>query len=208
LQAREQTGMAQISGSVLVVALFRAFPDHEALLAHLKLSDDDLVRGVQWQQHLRNLVAQHTKPRRTGGIARDWSFGYIPLLTRFGQNISEQIARGGLLASDLEAHTDALEQMVGTFADAGRQNIALVGPAGVGKTTIVHAFAERLLDATAKLPENLRFRQVFVLDPSALISAAPGRGELENLVMQVLSEAYSAKNIIICLDNAQLFFEE
>lgn len=208
LQAREQTGMAQISGSVLVVALFRAFPDHEALLAHLKLSDDDLVRGVQWQQHLRNLVAQHTKPRRTGGIARDWSFGYIPLLTRFGQNISEQIARGGLLSSDLEAHTDALEQMVSTFANAGRQNIALVGPAGVGKTTIVHAFAERLLDATAKLPENLKFRQVFVLDPSALISAAPGRGELENLVMQVLSEAYSAKNIIICLDNAQLFFEE
>ncbi|HEU4716003.1 MAG TPA: AAA family ATPase, partial [Candidatus Saccharimonadales bacterium] len=75
-------------------------------------------------------------------------------------------------------------------------------------TTIVHAFAERLLDASARLPENLKFRQVFILDSSALIAAAPGRGELENLVMQVLSEAHAAKNIIICLDNAQLFFEE
>src|SRR5690606_36842502 len=144
LRAREQTGMAQISGSVLVVALFRAFPDHEALLAHLKLSDDDLVRGVQWQQHLRNLVAQHTKPSRTDGIARDWSLGYIPLLARCVQNMRERIARGGLLSSDLEAHTDALEQMVSTLVDAGWQNIALVAPAGVGKTTIVHAFAERL----------------------------------------------------------------
>ncbi len=49
---------------------------------------------------------------------------------------------------------------------------------------------------------------MFILDSSALIAAAPGRGELENLIMHILSEAYSAKNIILCLDNAQLFFEE
>jgi ATP-dependent Clp protease ATP-binding subunit ClpA len=97
--------------------------------------------------------------------------------------------------------------MISTFGDAGRQNAVLVGSAGVGKTTIVHAFAERLLDADSSLPDSLKFRQVFILDSSALISAAPGRGELESIIMQVLGEAYSAKNIIICLDNAQLFLE-
>jgi len=208
MEVRRQTGMQQITAGVLVPALVQAFSDHESLLAHVHLSYDDLLEGVRWQQHLQDLVVAHSKRRRTGGIARDWSFGYIPLLTRFGQNISEQISRGGLMNTNLEAHTEALEQMISTFGTQGRQNVALVGPAGVGKTTIVHAFAERLLDGTAKIPENLKFRQVFILDSSALISAAPGRGELENLVMQVLSEAFSAKNIIICLDNAQLFFEE
>ena len=67
---------------------------------------------------------------------------------------------------------------------------------------------QRLLDAEARVPENLRFRQVFILDSATLIAAALGRGELENLVMQVLGEAYDAKNIIICLEDAQLFFEE
>lgn len=207
-KVREQAGLTQITGGVLVVALFHLFPDYEGLLAHIKIDNDDLMSGVRWQQHIQGLINEHTRPRRTGGIARDWSFGYVPTLMHFGQNISEQIGRGGLLLSDLEAHKQALDQMISTFGDAGRQNVALVGTAGVGKTTLVHAFAEKLLDASANLPDSLKFRQVFILDSSALISAAPGRGELEHLITQVLGEAFSAKNIIICLDDAQLFFEE
>jgi len=205
---RSQIGLEQLSGSILILALLRQFPNYEGLLAHLHLDDDDIINGIAWQRHIKSIVSEHSKQKRTGGIARDWSFGYIPLLTRFGQNISEQISRGGLLTSELEAHKEALDQMINTFGSSGRQNAVLVGGAGVGKTTIVHAFAEKLLDASSKLPESLKFRQVFILDSSSLIAAAPGRGELENLIMQVLGEAYTAKNIILCLDDAQLFFEE
>jgi ATP-dependent Clp protease ATP-binding subunit ClpC len=208
LAVRAELDTDTITGAVLVVAILRSFPDHEGLLAHIQIDDSDLLAGVRWQRHIMDLVEKSKRPRRTGGVARDWSFGFIPLLTRFGQNISEQIARGGLLSVNLEAHVRALDQLVETLGTNGRQNAVLVGSAGVGKTTIVHAFADRLLDAGSRLPESLKFRQVFILDASALVAAAPGRGELENLVMRVLGEAYSAKNIIICLDNAQLFFEE
>ena len=208
-EIRKKNGLEHITGSVLAVALVRSFSDYESLLAKIHLDDVDLDKGIQWQDHLHQLIADYKKPRRTGGVARDWSFGYIPLLTRFGQNISEQISHGGgLLTVDVSSHIEALDQLVDTFGNNGRQNAVLVGEAGAGKTTIIHAFAERLLDASSHLPESLKFRQVFILDSAALIGAAPGRGELEQLVMQVLSEAYSAKNIIICLDNAQLFFEE
>lgn len=205
---RQHAGIDHISGSVLAAAILRLFPAADGVMASLKLDDDDLISGVVWQQHLRELIARHTAKRRTGGIARDWTFGYAPLLRRFGQNISEQLSGGGLIHVDIEAHTHAVDQMVQMFGSGGRQNIALVGPDGAGKTTVVHAFADRLLDARSPVPDNLKFRQVVVLDSSALIAAAPGRGELENLVARVLSEAYSAKNIIVCLDNAQLFFEQ
>lgn len=205
---QEQLQTTEISAGILIVALLRQFPNHEGLLAQLHLSENDIIKGIHWQNRLGDLVKKHSATKRTGGIARDWSFGYIPLLTRFGQNISEQIARGGLISAELEAHKDIIDQMVSTFGSGGRQNVTLVGGQGVGKTTLVQAFAERLIDADSDLPDNLKFRQVFILDSSALISAASGRGQIEGLVSQVLGEAYSAKNIIVCLDNAQLFFEE
>ena len=205
---REHLELKEITAGMLVLALFRVAPNYQGLLAHLHIDDDDLEVGIRWQQHIKALIEELDRPRRTGGIARDWSFGYIPLLTRFGQNISEHISRNGLLATHLEAHAQALDQLTSTFGNNGRQNAVLVGAAGVGKTTLVHAFAQKLLDASAKLPTSLQFRQVFILDSSAILAAAPGRGEVEGLVTQLLSEAYRAKNIILCLDNAQLFFEE
>lgn len=208
LRLRDEVGAEEISAGMVLVGIMHTFPEYEAVLAHLKLDYDDLLSGIRWQRHIYDLIDESRRPKRTGGIARDWSFGYIPLLTRFGINISEQISRNGLLSTKLEAHAQALDQLITTFANSGRQNVVLVGAAGVGKTTLVHAFAEKLLDASSKLPESLKFRQVFILDSASLIAAAPGRGEVENLIMQVLGEAYNAKNIIICLDNAQLFFEE
>ena len=202
---QQQTKSPVIHGGVLAAAIVRQFEAADVLLAQMHVEYNDLLEGIRWFNHIQTLITEHATVRRTGGIARDWSFGYIPLLRRFGVNLSEQ-SNG--FTVQLEAHEQALGQLIETFSTGGRQNAALVGPTGVGKTAIVRSFAERLLDASADIPSNLRFRQVFLLDSSALISAAPGRGELEGLVMRVLAEAYRAKNIIICLDNAQLFFEE
>lgn len=209
LEIRAKHQAARITGSIMTAALVRSFAGYESVLAQMHLDDSDLDEGIEWQQHLRDMVDKHKLPRRTGGIARDWSFGFTPLLSRFGRNISEQISRGGgLVTVSISSHVEAVDRLIDTFASGGRQNAALVGKEGVGKTTIIHAFADRLLDAGSNVSSSLKFRQVIILDSSSLIAAAPGRGELENLVMQVLGEAYSAKNVIICLDNAQLFFEE
>lgn len=205
---QQRTNSSKITGAVLLLALLETFPGYETIIAHMKLDLADIDAGVMWHNHLRELVQHHTAPRRTGGVARDWSFGYIPLLERFGRNISAELAGGGLLHVDLETHKKALDTMLETFGTNGRQNVVLVGQEGSGKSTLVYAFAEALLDARSSLPSHLKFRQVFMLDSAALIAAAPGRGELENIVMRILSEAYAAKNIIVCLDNAQLFFEE
>lgn len=206
-QARAGTaGGTIISGAKVFVALIQTQPALLKLLPHLQLDEKDLDNVNGWYDHLTHLIRDHLRPKANGGIGRDWSFGYTPVLGRFGQNITERVVNGGLLNVDLESHQDALDFMVQTFSSRGRQNVALVGPLGSGKTSVVHAFAEKLL--SADVPSSLKFRQVVSLDAGALISSARGRGELEDLMGHLLVEAHKAKNIILCLDDAQLFFEE
>lgn len=208
IRVQERTGCKKVTGAVLAAAIIEQFPEHEALLANLKLEMIDVDRAIRWYERIKWLIRRYAeKPLRTGGIARDWSFGYTPILTRFGQNVSLQVS-GGTILTKTDVHKDAIERLLSTFSSGGRQNLALIGPNGAGKSTIVAAFAEMLIDGHEKVPNSLMYQQVFLLDATSLISVAGGRGELERLVTQLLNEAYAAKNIILCLDNAQVFFDE
>lgn len=208
LQIQQKLETKTVSGSVLALAIIRNFPNFENLLAQFYVDFEDLERGVLWHDHIFSLINQSKIPIKTGGIARDWSFGYTPTLNRFGTNITSQVSNNILMSSNLEQHKDLVSKMVEQFSGNGRQNIALIGIDGVGKTTVVNSFAAKIANGSEKIPSNLKYRQVISLDASSLIAAAPGRGEIENLLNYILNEAYAAKNIIICLDNAQLFFED
>lgn len=204
----QETCSPKVTGAVLAVAVIEQFPNHDALLANMKIDINDVKDGVRWYERIKFLIEQYKiKPLRTGGLARDWSFGYTPLLSRFAQNISLQVS-GGSLITKLDAHHAVLDQMIKTFSSGGRQNITLVGADGTGKSTVVSAFAEMLIDGLQGVPRDLLYQQVFMLDASSLISQASGRGQLENLITAILNEAYLSKNVILFLDNAQLFFEE
>lgn len=207
-EVRERIDAKKMTGAMLIVALLLQYEDHEVILAHNHTDIDELIEGVKWRSHVDDLIREFHIPRRTGGIARDWSFGYTPLLERHAHNISQKVSRGNLLAVETEHHLEIIDRIVDHMGENGKRNAVLVGAAGVGKTAIIESFAERLVDASSKIPDNLRFRQVFMLDSASLVAAAPGRGELEKLVIQIINEAYNAKNIILCFDNAQLFFEE
>ncbi len=112
------------------------------------------------------------------------------------------------MASELPQYREIIAKMIDKLSSNGQKNIALIGADGVGKTTVVESFASQIMDGRNNIPSELRYNQVVILGASALISAAPGRGELEQLVNYIFVEAYSAKNIVLCLDNAHLFFED
>ena len=197
-----------ISAATLTASIIRMTPAIQGILSTLHLDEDDIIHGAEWFSHLNALIRYHDEPKLTGGIARDWDFGYIPTLQKFGVNLSAKYSSNRSLNAHLESHQELIASIIDTFGSGGRQNVALIGPLGVGKSTIIDSFAETIMDSAAKIPDNLRFRQVFALDAAALISVASGRGQIENLVNALLVEAHEAKNIILFLDHAQLFFED
>ncbi len=201
LRISETVGQ-RISAGVMILAMIRQLPARETLLGHLQLSEDDILRGIKWYHYLDTSIKEAKKRKRSGGIGRDWSFGWIPQLSRFGTNISQSgtRARG-------EIRTETLQQLVGTLSTNGG-TIALVGRDGVGKTELVYELAAKLISPDATVPKSMWYQQVFMLDASRLLSVANQRGSIEGLMSTLLSEAFAAKNIVVCFDNAELFFEE
>ena len=193
---------ARISAGVLVLALIRQLPGKTTLLGHLQLDEGDIERGIAWYHRLDALIHYHEhRPKQPGGVGRDWAFGWIPYLSRFGTNISMSERAPQPLREEV------MQVLLRSF-ESGRGVVNLVGQTGVGKTEIVYELASRLMDPSVSVPAKLRYHQVFMLDAAKLLGAAGERGKLERLVQLILGEAYTAKNIIVCLDNAQLFFEE
>lgn len=207
LDLRQKYEAEVVDSAVVLTALVEHIPGSDQLLARLQLSRDDIATGLGWYQHIKHVVKVHQARTSNGGIGRDWAFGYTPLLSRFALNVSESVS-GGLLTRDLEGHQEVLNQITTLLSGGGRQNAVLVGPTGVGKTTLVYALAERLINPSPALPQNLHYRQVFSLDPASLIAQSRGRGELENLVQNLFIEALKAKNVVLFLDDAQLFLQE
>lgn len=206
-EIREKTNSEHISGATVIAAILECNPRHEDTLKAFKLEMEDIYGGIVWYNYLHGVVKGLKAPRRTGGLGRDLDFGYTPLLQKFAQNVSRTIEGAHIMINQASSQ-EVIDEMIKVFSHGGRQNVALIGEEGSGRKTIVHAFASELLNADSKISSKLKFRQVFKLDASAMVSVANERGELERLMMQIFGEAYSAKNIILWLDNAQLFFEE
>ena len=204
---RTETNSEAITGAVLVVALLRTIPNYDILLSQLQLSPEDLNRGVTWFNYLNGLVLDSKKPVHSGGIARDFAFGFTPTLQRFAVNLSDH-SSGAHTQLQQADHEQIINQMVDTFTKGGRQNVALIGSEGCGRATIVSVFAETLMNADSKIPRSLKYRQIYSLDVPSIISAAKNPGDLEHLMINIFNEIYSAKNIILCLNDAHLFFEE
>ena len=198
---------SEITGAMIMVAIILLHSSKEGILANVHITTDDLIAGFDWYYNIDKLIEEANKPKKTGGLARDWAFGYIPTLSMFGTNISD-VGHQMMISTDFPSRSEIVDKMIDILSSNGTQNVALIGGHGSGKTAIVQSFADRLLDGNNKVPQNLKYHQVYVLDASRLISAASSRSNLETLIRRILIEANRAKNIILCLDNAQVFFEE
>jgi ATP-dependent Clp protease ATP-binding subunit ClpC len=195
-----QLELSTIQPGTVVAALFAVCPPLASYLVTIKLSPADLIEGAHWAARVDELT--HIDRPLYGGIARDWASGFTPGLANFGTNLSQEVeaAHGNLSTQE---RTAQLDELVASL-DSATGSVVLIGEPGVGKSALLLGLAERLLQGRAS--RSLAHYQIYTLSASAIISSAGGAGDIERIVTSLLSEAGRAGNIIIALDEAQLFF--
>lgn len=208
MQHAVRANRTEVDEAVVTAALIETTSALRDALPHVGLEFEDVGRVLRWYWHIESLQQAAKTWKPTGGVGRDWDFGFTPLLSRFGHNVSETVSYTGLVSRELKSHIEVQNHCMGIMSKQGRRNIALVGQLGSGKTKLVYSLAERLMHPNADVPASLQYAQVYELEAATFISKARGRGELEDLVQHLFYEALHAKNVIIFLDDAHLFFEQ
>ena len=85
--------------------------------------------------------------------------------------------------------------MVQILSRRTKNNPALIGDPGVGKTAIVEGLAQRIVNGD--VPEGLKHKRLIQLDMSALVAGAKYRGEFEERLKAVLKEITDAQGEMI-----------
>jgi ATP-dependent Clp protease ATP-binding subunit ClpC len=196
----DQNSSTVIEVGFVIASLLMHEPVIEDLLLQSKLQKDDIRNISHWLS--RDLQSEHRAKQDFGGIGRDWSFGFTPLLDRYGENISLAIARHG-------AHFGWLTTSPGVIAietafDNHAAAIALVGPDGIGKTSSVFALAQRLIEGQTS--RSLAYHQIIIVQAATILSTARSPGDLEQIMISMANEAAHASHVILFFDDAQLFF--
>ena len=184
----------------IAAAILTIVPSVREILTAEKLESADIAEGVAWLSRLETF--QSAKRPIYGGMARDWAAGYTPLLSQYGQNLSRQVELAGNRFG-VQERTNQLDTLISSLS-SGTGSVVVVGEPGIGKTALLYGLADRLLQGNGG--GTLAHHQVIALNASVILSNQHSAGDLERIVLQLLGEAAHAGNIVLALDEAQLFF--
>ena len=118
------------------------------------------------------------------------------LLDTYGTNLTQK-ARNGEVDMVVGRERE-IERLVQILNRRTKNNPALLGEPGVGKTAIAEGFAERIV--SGNVPEKLLDKEVYLLDFTAIVAGTQYRGQFEARLKGIIEETKKLGNIILVID--------
>src|SRR5881296_4047386 len=118
------------------------------------------------------------------------------VLERVGVNLTTQARRGDL--EPVRCRDAEIARVVDILLRQSKNNPALIGKAGVGKTAIVEGLAQRV--ATGDVPPALKDARLVALDHVALLAGTAFRGQYEERVRRLVRALAADPELILFVD--------
>ena len=119
-----------------------------------------------------------------------------PMLDQLGIDLTAASRAGKL--DPVIGRAKEIERVTQILSRRTKNNPALIGEPGVGKTAIVEGLAHRI--AAGDVPETLENKRLVTLDMAALVAGTKYRGEFEERLKKVIDEIKTAGNCVLFVD--------
>ena len=117
-------------------------------------------------------------------------------LTKYGKDMTAKAEMGEY--DPVIGREKECDRLIRILSRKNKNNPCLVGEPGVGKTAIVEGLAQRIV--RGDVPSSLLNKKIISLDLTAMVAGAKYRGDFEERIKAILSEASRNKSIILFID--------
>ncbi len=201
-----ETGLTPRARRVIELAIDEArylthsYIGTEHLLLGLLREGEGIAAGVldsfnitleKAREETKNILSQGA-PRSK--VARAGS--KTPALDQLGIDLTEA-ARADKLDPVIGREKE-IERVIQILSRRTKNNPALIGEPGVGKTAIVEGLAHRIV--SGDVPEVLEGKRLIVLDIGAVVAGTKYRGEFEERMRKIIDEIKTAGNCMLFID--------
>ena len=176
-------GTRKVSPLHILLAVLRSRQTAAAELMVLGNVDADIL----FTRTLSYLSRMETEERKKEGTS-------MKLLEQFSEDLLQKAATmEPVIGRDQE-----IETVIGILSRKNKNNPALVGEPGVGKTAIVEGLAQRM--AAGNVPPQLKDKKLVSLNMANLVAGTKYRGEFEERLRDVITEIRRSGDVILFVD--------
>jgi len=136
--------------------------------------------------------AVDTLRRQTENIQKE------AVTTKLLEQFSEDLILKASTMEPVIGREKEIDTVIGILSRKNKNNPALVGEPGVGKTAIAEGLAQRM--AAGAVPPQLKNKKLYSLNMANLVAGTKYRGEFEERLRDVLAEIRRAGDVILFVD--------
>ncbi|HET7700097.1 MAG TPA: ATP-dependent Clp protease ATP-binding subunit, partial [Candidatus Limnocylindria bacterium] len=147
-------------------------------------------------QVIATLGQQHPATAETASAGGKASQSKTPTLDQLGVNLTAMAKAQQL--DPVIGREKEIERVIQILSRRTKNNPALIGEPGVGKTAIAEGLAHRIVKGD--VPETLQGKRVLTLDIGSLVAGTKYRGEFEERLKKIIEELRHAHDVILFID--------
>ncbi|NDF54900.1 MAG: ATP-dependent Clp protease ATP-binding subunit, partial [Proteobacteria bacterium] len=173
----------------------------EHLLLGLVREGEGIAAGVLESlgvnlEKVRTQVIQVVSQSTTTAPAEGKQQSKTPTIDQMGQDLTA-LARAGKI-DPIIGRDKEIERVIQILSRRNKNNPALIGEPGVGKTAIAEGLARRIV--AGDVPDTLMNKRLVTLDIGSLVAGTKYRGEFEERLKKVVEEIKQSGDCMLFID--------